>query len=116
MREKWQKQMPLMPQIKDHAQAKELIAIGDIINAHTILCDRVLQDLNKGKLVAARIYGLTRRKYKYELIYLNNEKLSPYHSRLGQLSQLSMLFKIPIIIELYIDDDRLVYFLKWCLS
>ncbi|BBO74921.1 transposase [Desulfosarcina widdelii] len=54
MREKWQKQMPLMPQIKDHAQAKELTAISGIIDAHPIICDRVLQDLNKGKLVAYR--------------------------------------------------------------
>jgi IS5 family transposase len=54
MREKWQKQMPLMPQIKDHAQAKELKIISDIIEAHPIICDRVLQDLNKGKLVAYR--------------------------------------------------------------
>ena len=54
MREKWQKQMPLMPQVKEHAQAKELTAISDIIDAHPIICDRVLQDLNKGKLVAYR--------------------------------------------------------------
>lgn len=54
MREKWQKQMPLMPQIKDHAQAKELKAISDIIDAHPIICDHVLQDLNKGKLAAYR--------------------------------------------------------------
>ena len=46
--------MPLMPQIKDHAQAKELKTISDIIDAHPIICDRVLQDLNKGKLVAYR--------------------------------------------------------------
>ena len=54
MREKWQKQMPLMPQIKEHTQAKELKAISDIIDAHPIICNRVLQDLNKGKLVAYR--------------------------------------------------------------
>ena len=54
MREKWQKQLPLMPQIKNHTQAKELTAISDIIDAHPIICDRVLQDLNKGKLVAYR--------------------------------------------------------------
>ncbi len=50
MREKWQKQMPLMPQIKEHTQAKELKAISDIIDVHPIICNRVLQDLNKGKL------------------------------------------------------------------
>jgi len=54
MREKWQKQMPLMPQITDHAQSKELEAISNIINANPIICDHVLQDLNKGKNVAHR--------------------------------------------------------------
>lgn len=54
MRVKWQKQMPLMTQIQDHAQAKELKAISDIIDAHPIICDRVLQDLNRGKLLAYR--------------------------------------------------------------
>ncbi len=54
MREKWQKQMPLMPQITDHVQSKELWAISNIIEANPIICDRVLQDLNKGKNVAQR--------------------------------------------------------------
>jgi hypothetical protein len=51
---KWQKQIPLMPQIKDHAKAKELEVISDIIDGNPIICDRVLQDLNKGKLIAYR--------------------------------------------------------------
>ena len=54
MREKWQKQMPLMPRIKDHAQGKELKTISDIIDTHPIICHRVLQDLNRGKAVAYR--------------------------------------------------------------
>ena len=54
MREKWQKQMPLMPQITDHTQSKELKVISDIIDANPIICDRVLQDLNKGKNIAHR--------------------------------------------------------------
>ena len=43
-----------MPQIKDHAQGKELKAISDIIDAHPIICDHILQDLNRGKAVAYR--------------------------------------------------------------
>ena len=54
MREKWQKQMPLMPQITDHVQSKELCVISNIIEANPIICSRVLQDLNKGKNVAHR--------------------------------------------------------------
>ncbi len=54
MREKWQKQMPLMSQITDHTQSKELEAISNIIDANPTICDRVLQDLNKGKNVAHR--------------------------------------------------------------
>ena len=54
MREKWQKQMPLMPQITDHTQSKELEVISNIIDANPIICERVLQDLNKDKNVAHR--------------------------------------------------------------
>jgi IS5 family transposase len=54
MRKKWQKQMPLMPQITDHRQSKELEVISDIIDANPIICDRVLQDLNRGKNIAHR--------------------------------------------------------------
>jgi len=54
MREKWQKQMPLMHPITDHAQSKELKVISNIIDANPIICDRVLQDLTKGKNVAHR--------------------------------------------------------------
>lgn len=51
MRKKWQKKMPLMPQITDHAQSKELQAISAIIDANPTICDHVLQDLRKGKSV-----------------------------------------------------------------
>ncbi len=54
MRKKWQKQMPLMPQITDHAQSKELEVISNIIDLNPTICDRVLQDLNKGKNLAHR--------------------------------------------------------------
>lgn len=54
MREKWQKQMPLMPQIKDHAQCKELEVISGIIDGNPTICERILQDLNRGKLIAYR--------------------------------------------------------------
>ena len=54
MREKWQKQMRLMPRIKDHAQSKELEVISNIIDANSTIYERVLQDLNKGKNVAHR--------------------------------------------------------------
>jgi hypothetical protein len=33
MREKWQKQMPQMPRIKDHPQSKEQEAISTIIDS-----------------------------------------------------------------------------------
>lgn len=49
MREKWQKQMPLMAHIKDHPQSQELEAISAIIDATSTICEKVLQDLNKGK-------------------------------------------------------------------
>jgi IS5 family transposase len=54
MRKKWQEQMPLMPQITDHAQSKELKVISRIIDDKPIICERVLQDLNKGKNIAHR--------------------------------------------------------------
>lgn len=48
MREKWQKQMPLMPEIADHCQAKELQAISGIIRSTPIICQYALQDLSGG--------------------------------------------------------------------
>ena len=54
MREKWQKQMPLMAHITDHSQAQELTMISDIIDANATICSYILQDLNKGKVEAQR--------------------------------------------------------------
>jgi IS5 family transposase len=49
MREKRQKQMPLMAHIFDHPQSRELEVISTIIDANPIICDHILQDLNRGK-------------------------------------------------------------------
>lgn len=46
--------MPLMSKITDHAQSKELEVISNIIDANSTICERVLQDLNKGKNIAHR--------------------------------------------------------------
>ena len=54
MREKWQKQMPLMAHIKDHSQCQELEMISKIIDANPTICDHILQDLNEGKVIAQR--------------------------------------------------------------
>lgn len=54
MREKWQKQLPLMPQIKDHSQCQELEAISNLIDANSTICDYVLQDLSRGKVLSHR--------------------------------------------------------------
>ena len=50
MREKWQKQMPLMAHIKDHPRNRELEVISAIIGATPIICEKVLQDLNRDKV------------------------------------------------------------------
>lgn len=55
MREKWQKQMPLMSHISDHAQCQELEMISRIIDANPTICSYILQDLNKGKVQAQRV-------------------------------------------------------------
>jgi IS5 family transposase len=54
MREKWQKQMPLMSHIKDHPQNQELEMISQIIDDNSIICNYILQDLNAGKILAQR--------------------------------------------------------------
>ena len=46
--------MPLMAHIKDHSQCQELEVISKIIDANPIICDHILQDLNKGKVIAQR--------------------------------------------------------------
>ena len=48
MREKWQRQMPLMPEIADHCQAQELQVISSIIGSKPIICQHALQDLSGG--------------------------------------------------------------------
>ncbi len=45
MREKVQKQMPLMNPAADHPQAMELAAIDAILKANPTICDRVDQEL-----------------------------------------------------------------------
>ena len=54
MREKWQKQMPLMAHILDHPQSRELEVISGIIDENPTICDHILQDLNRGKSEAQR--------------------------------------------------------------
>ena len=54
MREKWQKQMPLVDPTGSHPQEKELKAISSIICSTPIIVDRVLQDLNRGKIICRR--------------------------------------------------------------
>lgn len=49
MREKRQKQMPLMNHIQDHAQGKELEMISRIIDSTPTIPELILQDLNSGK-------------------------------------------------------------------
>ena len=50
MREKHQKQMPILEPVSDHPQAKELEVISLIINEKKEICDDILNDLNKGKI------------------------------------------------------------------
>lgn len=57
MREKHQKQMPLMDPADTqdkHPQQKELEAISRIIDNNPTICDYVLQDLNRGKIFHRR--------------------------------------------------------------
>jgi len=54
MREKQQKQMPLLEPRSDHPQARELEAISNIIDNTPTICDYVLQDLNRGKIIKRR--------------------------------------------------------------
>jgi len=42
MRDKWQKQMPLMAHITDHPQSKELEVISKIIDKNPIICEHIL--------------------------------------------------------------------------
>jgi hypothetical protein len=60
MREKWNRQMPLVPEIANHVQAKELEAISGIIDSKPIICQLVLQDLCKGRSASGRRAGAKR--------------------------------------------------------
>jgi hypothetical protein len=51
MREKMQKQTPLMNPATDHDQAKELEAIDAILKKHPTICDLVYQDLCANRCV-----------------------------------------------------------------
>lgn len=46
MREKRQKQLPLMPPIIDHPQAEELDRISQILDQNNTICELAMQDLN----------------------------------------------------------------------
>lgn len=46
--------MPLMAHIQNHEQNQELAMISSIINGNPTICQHILQDLNKGKLVFKR--------------------------------------------------------------
>jgi IS5 family transposase len=54
MREKQQKQMPLLEPVSDHPQARELEVISNIIDNTPTICGYVLQDLNRGKIIKGR--------------------------------------------------------------
>ena len=54
MREKQQKQMPLMEPASSHPQQRELEAISNIIDNTPSISDYVLQDLNKGRIIKRR--------------------------------------------------------------
>ena len=54
MREKHQKQMPLIDLPTGHPKEKELEAISIVLDSTPTICDHVLQDLNKGKIIKRR--------------------------------------------------------------
>jgi IS5 family transposase len=54
MREKIQKQLPLMNPAADHDQARELEAIDAILKKHPTICDLVYQDLCANRCVNTR--------------------------------------------------------------
>jgi IS5 family transposase len=54
MREKHQKQMPLIDPPTGHPREKELEAISIVLDSTPTICEHVLQDLNKGKILKSR--------------------------------------------------------------
>lgn len=61
MRKKIEKQLPLMPQVKDHPQSRELECISSILDNNPIIYEKVHQDLSIGKNVSSRkgAYGMS---------------------------------------------------------
>ena len=99
MREKHQKQMPLMDNFTAHPQAKEVRIISDIVDAKPTICDYVLQDLIRGKnttaytgakgmtaeqvlrsAIAYRLFGLT---YKSLAFALEDSRTLRWFCRIG---------------------------------
>jgi IS5 family transposase len=54
MREKHQKQMPLIDPPTGHPKERELEAISIVLDSTPTICDHVLQDLNRGKIIKRR--------------------------------------------------------------
>ncbi|HEB33093.1 MAG TPA: ISNCY family transposase, partial [Spirochaetes bacterium] len=54
MREKQQKQMPLLEPASSHPQERELEAISNIIDNTPTISEYVLQDLNRGRIIKRR--------------------------------------------------------------
>jgi len=61
MREKHQKQMPLIDPPTGHPKEKELDVISSVLDSTPTICDHVLQDLNKGKIFKRKTgaHGMT---------------------------------------------------------
>jgi len=80
MRQNYEKQMPIIESVSsDHPEAKELDAISAIIENNLSICDYILQDLNKGKLIksntgargmtAEQVFRAAVVKHKYGFTY-----------------------------------------------
>lgn len=57
MREKQQKQMPLIEPLSNYIQERELEVISNIIDNTPTICEHVLQDLNRCKIIKRRTRG-----------------------------------------------------------
>ena len=87
MREKHQRQMPLMPEIASHTQAQELEAISAILDSKPIISELALQDLCKSHAtnsragakgmsadqviraaIVMRIYAMTYKELAFHLV------------------------------------------------
>jgi IS5 family transposase len=87
MREKYQRQMPLMPEIASHIQAQELQAISGILDSKPIISELALQDLCKmhaaesragakgmsaeqvvRAAIVSRIYSMTYKELAFHLV------------------------------------------------